>query len=178
MMAVNTEEALGKGVGAELSGRWRGRAWAADRTEARSRKLPGQRHRGVEGKHVSPLQGRGGEGLAVEPGLDVEREQGRFREEGSLVGSSPGKAKSWVGEVHGAPGWGRGRGVWKAERQLICGAPRNLCAEMTLVSHGQGQEWRGGPWVPSSSQATPPLLLGQAPSCGKSYSGLVISLGP
>ena len=39
-----------------------------------------------------------------EPGLDVERVQGRFRDEGKFVGHSPGKAKSWVGEVHGAPG--------------------------------------------------------------------------
>lgn len=68
----------------------------------RGKRLPGQT--GVEGKHASLLQGAGGEGLVGEPGLDVERVQGRFRDEGKLVGRSPGKAKSWVGEVHGAPG--------------------------------------------------------------------------
>lgn len=71
-----------------------------------------KRQRARRKTHISSAGGcRKGEGLVAEPGLDIEREWGSFREEGRLVGNSSGKAKTWVGEAHGASGWGRGHGV-------------------------------------------------------------------
>lgn len=46
----------------------------------------------------------------AEPGLDIEREWGSFREEGRLVGNSPGKARlGWerhMGPLVGEEGMG------------------------------------------------------------------------
>lgn len=93
------------------------------------------------------------EDLVGEPGPEVERVQGRFREEWRLVGSSPGKAQRVREEGVQCR---RVKDCWSAE---LLG---NLCAEMTLVLHNEGQEVRSLQ-VPSSSHTTPPLLVGQAP---------------
>ena len=106
MMAANTEETRGTAeTEAVCNVEWMGfSSWQGGRDEGQE---VAQTDRGGEEKHASLLQGDWRGGLAGEPGLDVERAQGGFRAEWRLVGSSPGKAQSRVGEVHGAPGAGK-----------------------------------------------------------------------